>query len=69
VHVVAEIENPLVPGRYAMECWISRSHQQADMAIHILRLVDFFVYGTRPGGGNVVMTGDVEAVVHPVAGA
>jgi ABC-2 type transport system ATP-binding protein len=68
VHVVAEIENPLVPGRYAMECWISRSHQQADMAIHILRLVDFFVYGTRPGGGNVVMTGDVEAVVHPVAG-
>ena len=23
------------------------------MAIHILRLLDFFVYGTRPGPGNV----------------
>ena len=34
------------------------------MAIHMLRLIDFFVYGTRPGAGNIAMTGDVETVVR-----
>ena len=35
------------------------------MAVHILRLLDFFVYGTRTGGGNVLMTGEVETTVDP----
>jgi ABC-type polysaccharide/polyol phosphate transport system ATPase subunit len=69
VRVVAEIENPLLPGRYTIECWISRHREGGDMAIHILRLLDFFVYGTRPGPGNVVMDGEVEALVDPVSGA
>ena len=65
IRIVAELENPLVPGRYALECWISRSHEQGSMAVHILRLLDFFVYGTRTGGGNVLMTGEVETTVDP----
>jgi ABC-2 type transport system ATP-binding protein len=65
VRVVAEIENPLVPGRYAIECWISRSRDEGNMAIHILRLLDFFVYGTKPAAGNVMANAEVEAVLEP----
>jgi ABC-2 type transport system ATP-binding protein len=64
VRIVAEIDNPLVPGRYALECWISRNRDEGAMAIHILRLLDFFVYGTKPGVGNIAMNGDVETVVE-----
>ena len=65
IRIAAELENPLVPGRYALECWISRSDEHASMAVHILRLLDFFVYGTRTGGGNVLMTGEVKTTVDP----
>jgi ABC-type polysaccharide/polyol phosphate transport system ATPase subunit len=63
IRVVAEIDNPLLPGRYTTQCWISRSGQEGNMAVQILRLVDFHVYGTRPGPGNVVLDADVEAVL------
>ncbi|HTX47439.1 MAG TPA: ABC transporter ATP-binding protein [Solirubrobacteraceae bacterium] len=69
VRIVAEIENPLVPGRYALECWMSRSHDQGSVAVHIMRLLDFVVFGTRPGGGSVLMTGEVDAVVEPAVRA
>jgi hypothetical protein len=64
VRIVAEIDNPLVPARYAMECWISRSREEGAMAIHILRLLDFFVFGTKPGAGNISMTGKVETMIE-----
>jgi len=63
---VAEIENPLLPNRYAIECWISRNREEGQMAIHILRLLDFFVFGTKPGAGNVVANAEVESVLEPV---
>jgi len=69
VRIVAEIDNPLVPGRYALECWISRNREAGAMAIHILRLLDFFVFGTKPGAGNIAMTGEVEAVIETAARA
>jgi ABC-2 type transport system ATP-binding protein len=69
IRIVAEIENPLLPGRYAIECWISRSRAEGSMAIHILRLLDFFVYGTKPAPGNVTANAEVEAVLEPTSGA
>jgi hypothetical protein len=33
------------------------------MAVQILRLVDFYVYGTRPGAGSVAIDADVKAVL------
>jgi hypothetical protein len=65
IRLVAEIENPLVPGRYALECWMSRSRDQGNMAIHIMRLLDFFVFGTHPGAGNVSMRAEVKTAVSP----
>ena len=64
VRITAEIDNPLVPGRYAFQCWISRYRDEGTMAIHILRLLDFFVFGTQPGRGSVAMTGDIEVALE-----
>lgn len=68
VTVSGTIENPLLPGRYFVSCWISRNRTQGDLALHILRLLDFMVYGTRPGPGSVSVEADIEAVVEPEPG-
>jgi ABC-type polysaccharide/polyol phosphate transport system ATPase subunit len=67
IRIVAEIDNPLVPGRYALECWVSRTRAPGATALHVLRLLDFYVFGTRPAAGNVVMNREIETVVHAPA--
>ena len=61
VRIAGQIENPLLPGRYFVNCWISRNRAQGDLALHIVRLLDFVVYGTRPGPGSVSVRADVDA--------
>src|SRR5919199_403399 len=39
--IAARIENPLLPGRYYVSCWISRNRTQGDLALHVLRLLEF----------------------------
>jgi ABC-2 type transport system ATP-binding protein len=68
VRVAGEIDNPLVPGRYYVDCWISRDRAQGDVALHVLRITDFFVYGTRPGPGSVSVRADLAAVVESEPG-
>jgi hypothetical protein len=68
VRVAGRIENPLVPGRYSVDCWISRDRPQGDVALHVLRLTEFFVYGTRPGAGSVGVWTDLEVAVEPESG-
>jgi ABC-2 type transport system ATP-binding protein len=65
VRIAGSIDNPLLPGRYLVNCWISRNRAQGDLALHVVRLLDFVVYGTRPGPGNVAVRADVEAAVEP----
>jgi ABC-2 type transport system ATP-binding protein len=65
VRIAGSIDNPLLPGRYLVNCWISRNRAQGDLALHVVRLMDFVVYGTRPGPGNVAVRADVEAAVEP----
>jgi ABC-type polysaccharide/polyol phosphate transport system ATPase subunit len=65
VRVSGTIENRLLPGRYAISCLISRNRTLGDLALHDLRLLDFVVYGTRPGPGTVTMDVDVEAALEP----
>ncbi len=65
VRVAGSIENPLVPGRYAIDCWMSRRRAQGDLGLHVLKLLDFLVYGTRPGSGSVRVEAEVEAVLEP----
>jgi ABC-2 type transport system ATP-binding protein len=64
VRISGRVENRLLPGRYFVNCWITRNRSQGDVALHVLRLLDFVVYGTQPGPGSVSMDVDVEAVVE-----
>jgi len=64
VEVAGTIENPLLPGRYFVNCWVFRNRTRGDLALHVLRLLDFIVYGTRPGPGNVSVRADVEAMLQ-----
>jgi ABC-2 type transport system ATP-binding protein len=65
ISISGTIENPLLPGRYSVECWISRQQDEGGVALHVLRLLSFLVYGTRPGAGNVSLPADVSAVLEP----
>jgi ABC-2 type transport system ATP-binding protein len=65
VRIAGTVENRLLPGRYFVQCFVARSRDQGDVALHQLRLFDFVVYGTPTGKGVVIMDADVEAEVVP----
>jgi ABC-type polysaccharide/polyol phosphate transport system ATPase subunit len=64
VRLSARIENRLLPGRYSISSMISRNRSFGDLALHVLRLVEFVVYGTEPGPGSLAVQVDTEAVVE-----
>jgi ABC-type polysaccharide/polyol phosphate transport system ATPase subunit len=68
IRIAGEIENPLVPGGYYVDCWISRDRAEGDVALHVLRVTDFFVYGTQPGPGSVSVRADLVAAVESEPG-
>jgi hypothetical protein len=35
------------------------------MGLHIVRLLDFAVYGTRPGAGSIAADTEVRTVIEP----
>ena len=65
LRVRGTIDNPLLPGRYFVNLWIGRSRSEREVALQVLRLTDFVVYGTRPGPGLVSAAGELTAVVEP----
>jgi ABC-type polysaccharide/polyol phosphate transport system ATPase subunit len=65
VRISGTIENPLLPGRYHVRAMISRNRSQGDLALHVVRLLDFIVFGTHPGPGSVSVDTDVTATVEP----
>jgi len=64
VRLSGTIENRLLPGRYSVGAVISRNRTAADLALHMLRLLDFVVYGTEPGHGNVSVDVDMDVTVE-----
>ena len=64
VRLSGTIENRLLPGRYSVSAMISRNRSFGDLALHVLRLLDFVVYGTEPGPGSVAIDVDVFARVE-----
>jgi ABC-2 type transport system ATP-binding protein len=61
VRIAGRVDNPLLPGRYFVQCWIFRERNRGGALQHV-RLFDFIVYGTKPGLGMVSVKTDVEAV-------
>ena len=63
MRVRGRIDNPLLPGRYFVHLWIHRSRSQGNLALHVVRLFDFMVFGTRPGPGSVEVRSELETVL------
>ncbi len=59
IRLTARVEHRLLRGRYFLECWMSRSREGGDLGLHVMRLLDFLVYGTQSGTGTVSVEADV----------
>jgi ABC-2 type transport system ATP-binding protein len=64
VRIAGRIENQLRPGRYTLQCWISRKRQEG-LAMQALPVLAFVVYGGRPDFGVVSALEDVTATTEP----
>jgi ABC-2 type transport system ATP-binding protein len=62
--VSAELDNRLVPGRYAVIGSISRSRTPGDTVMRDVRLTDFLIKGRDPMPGMVFVRADVRATVE-----
>jgi ABC-type polysaccharide/polyol phosphate transport system ATPase subunit len=71
VRISGTIENRLMPGRYFLSCWVGRTRDQGEVALQVLQLIDFVVFGARPGIGTlgvVAVENDVRAVPEERSG-
>jgi ABC-2 type transport system ATP-binding protein len=71
VRVTGRIDNPLLPGRYALSCSMARDGAPGDLALRVPQLVEFEVRPApwRAGGGDaelgmVAVREDVRAVLE-----
>jgi ABC-type polysaccharide/polyol phosphate transport system ATPase subunit len=65
VQISARVENALIPGRYFIHGWITRNRRHGDLALHLVRFLEFVVYGTQQGPGSVTVRADVAAELEP----
>jgi len=65
ITLAGRIDNPLVPGRYHLDCWVVREGHGGDVAIQAVRVLGFVVYGTSAREGVVSLRSDVELRVEP----
>jgi ABC-2 type transport system ATP-binding protein len=63
IRLSGTIENPLLPGRYFVNCFIYREDRRS-AALQVLHLPGFVVFGTRPAPGIVSVRTDVRAVAE-----
>ena len=64
VRIAATIENPLLPGRYYVDCFVYRQGSRRG-ALQVMHLPPFVVFGTEPGPGLVSVRAQVEATTEP----
>jgi ABC-2 type transport system ATP-binding protein len=57
------IENPLMPGRYAVVCWVRVMRNDEEVAQQPMKLLDFVVYGAAQGEGMISVPGALDVQV------
>jgi ABC-type polysaccharide/polyol phosphate transport system ATPase subunit len=62
--IKASVENPLLPGRYSVVCWLSDVRNNQQVAQQAIKLVDFVVYGLGTAGGVVAVEGEMGVSVE-----
>jgi ABC-type polysaccharide/polyol phosphate transport system ATPase subunit len=58
------VENPLLPGRYAVVCWVRVMRNDEEVAQQPMKLLDFVVYGAGAGEGMVSVPGVIDVDVE-----
>jgi hypothetical protein len=65
VRISGTIENRLMPGRYFLDSWIARNRNPGDVALQLIRALDFVVYGSMETAGVVSVQNQVEIGPEP----
>ena len=65
--ISATIENPLMPGRYAIVCWVGVLRNEEETAQQAIKLLDFVVFGVAKGQGIVGVPGEVGVTIEPAS--
>jgi ABC-2 type transport system ATP-binding protein len=65
VRISGTIENRLTPGRYFLDTWIARNRNPGDVALQLIRALDFVVYGPAGTAGIVSVRNEVEIGPEP----
>jgi ABC-2 type transport system ATP-binding protein len=60
IELAANLENPLLDGRYSVVCWVTAPRSQREVAQQVTRIVDFSVEGGGMGEGILSVPGDLE---------
>ena len=64
----ATMDNPLVPGRYALVCYVGVARNDQEIAQQSVKLLDFVVFGTETPNGIVSIPGEVGVSFEDRAG-
>jgi ABC-2 type transport system ATP-binding protein len=56
-------ENPLMPGRYLVACWLGMLRNEEESAIQPMELLEFVVFGLARGQGVVSIPGELDVLV------
>jgi ABC-type polysaccharide/polyol phosphate transport system ATPase subunit len=61
-------ENPLMPGRYVVACWLGMLRNEEETAHQAIKLLEFVVFGVARGQGVVAVPGELEVKVSKSEG-
>ena len=62
VEIAGAIDNPLTPGRYFLTCFVTSTRESEGVAVGVIDLLDFVVFGVYPEHGVVAVSSDVSVV-------
>jgi ABC-2 type transport system ATP-binding protein len=64
IRISATIDNPLMPGRYAIVCWVAVLRNDEETAQQAMKLLNFVVFGIAKGQSIVSVSGELEVGVE-----
>jgi ABC-type polysaccharide/polyol phosphate transport system ATPase subunit len=65
--ISANIQNPLLPGRYSVVCWVASLRNEEEVAQQAIKLLEFTVFGVEGGGEIVSVPGELGVEVESPA--
>jgi hypothetical protein len=63
IRISATVDNPLMPGRYAIVCWVAVIRNDEETAQQAMKLLDFVVFGISRGQAIVSVPGELDLMV------